>query len=85
MTCRAIVIEYLKANGFDGLVCTDVSCGCGIDDLAPCDCSISQCEPGYAFKSTCASCDSEGCEARDTDDPKEKTCYSLSKKDSPDA
>ncbi|MFA5168947.1 MAG: hypothetical protein WC530_10515 [Candidatus Omnitrophota bacterium] len=35
MTVREILIEWLKARNCDGLATED--CGCGIDDLAPCD------------------------------------------------
>lgn len=45
MTVKEIVIEYLKANGFDGL-CTE-NCGCGIDDLICCDGPCYLCEPAY--------------------------------------
>ena len=35
MNVREIVITHLNAGGFDGLCCED--CGCGINDLFPCD------------------------------------------------
>jgi len=35
MTVRDILIEWLKAHKCDGLCTWD--CGCGIDDLVPCD------------------------------------------------
>ena len=51
MTVREIVVEYLRAHGYDGLWtndCGDDGCGCLIDDLAPCCCeSFFECEPGY--------------------------------------
>jgi hypothetical protein len=36
MNVIGIVIKYLKENDFDGLLCEDADCGCGLDDLAPC-------------------------------------------------
>jgi hypothetical protein len=75
-----IVKSGLRAAGFDGLYCPDVSCGCGIEELAPCDQNFMGCKPAYAFKSTCAKCDAEGCEGRDESDPTEKTCYGVEKK-----
>lgn len=44
VTIKEILIKWLLDNGFDGLANTE-SCGCGIDDLAPCDCSPMDCEP----------------------------------------
>lgn len=64
MNVREIVVEHLKAGGFDGLAAED--CGCSIDDIMPCcsgDRDISECRParkvvckdtGFAH---CASCD----------------------------
>ena len=43
---REIVMEYLLANGYDGLCADD--CGCEIDDLGPCGESFWHCVPGYA-------------------------------------
>lgn len=37
MTVREIVAEWLKNNGYDGLMSTWSGCACLIDDLAPCD------------------------------------------------
>ena len=36
MTVHAIVVEYLKANGYDGLVSFMGGCSCVVDDLMPC-------------------------------------------------
>ena len=43
MNVKQIIIEHLKSIGADGL-CTD-DCGCGIDDLAPCECWCPDCVP----------------------------------------
>ena len=73
MTVREILIDYLKANGYDGL-CTD-DCGCGIEGLGPCcDDYQLRCKPAYKWE--CDGCkdgydcwtgfgDGEGC-YRDT-------------------
>lgn len=47
MKCLEIIEEYLRQNGYDGLM--GEYCGCLIDNLAPCsgDNSIQECEPGY--------------------------------------
>ena len=47
---RGIIIEFLTANGYDGLA--DDECGCGIDDLAPCGgtCIPLDCEPAYRWR-----------------------------------
>ena len=47
---REIVSEYLVSNGYDGLVHADGiwdSCGCGLDDLAPCGDICHYCQPAY--------------------------------------
>lgn len=43
MNCKEIIIEKLKALGADGL-CGD-DCGCGIDNLFPCDSCCLDCVP----------------------------------------
>lgn len=45
MTVEDIIIEWLKANGYDGL-CSDC-CGCGLDGLAPCCDDPMECKPAY--------------------------------------
>ena len=42
-----IVKNYLIENGFDGLYNLVVPCGCKIDDLGACNCSLLDCRPGY--------------------------------------
>lgn len=57
MNVKEIITHYLLDRGYDGL-CTD-ECGCGIDDLMPCDDS-SKCVP--AFRWTCGVCNkNDGC------------------------
>lgn len=47
MDVKAITLEYLKANGYDGLRCLD-ECGCQLEDLFPCGMAgVECCEPGY--------------------------------------
>jgi hypothetical protein len=45
MTAKEIIIDWLKAHGYDGL-CSD-ECGCRLDDLMPGECSCPDCVPGY--------------------------------------
>jgi len=49
MTVKAIVTQWLKNNGYDGLFCPG-ECACLIDDLAPCggECFMD-CSPGYRY------------------------------------
>jgi len=44
-TCKDIITEYLKTNGYDGLF--NDECACGLDDLMPCDGGYGDCVPGY--------------------------------------
>ena len=60
MNVRQIVMAHLKAGGFDGLAVDD--CGCGIDDLMPCDgYGIDRCKPANAVPcdGTCFNCEKE--------------------------
>jgi hypothetical protein len=36
MTVKEIIKQYLKANGYDGLVSDDGDCGCELEDVWPC-------------------------------------------------
>jgi hypothetical protein len=51
MNVKEIVLQWLKANGYDGLFIDD--CGCVLDDLMPCaaayygDGGCDGCVPGY--------------------------------------
>jgi hypothetical protein len=55
MTVNGIVKEYLAKNGYDGL-CND-DCGCGLDDLAPCDNMSEDCMAAYRCE--CENCQTE--------------------------
>jgi len=45
-TIRQILKERLAAMGCDGLCYSDMECGCGLDDLAPCGyIDIDGCKP----------------------------------------
>jgi hypothetical protein len=46
MNVLEIIAEYLKANGYDGLM-NENDCACELDDLIPCGEDFSTCEPGY--------------------------------------
>jgi hypothetical protein len=47
-TVVAIVEEYLKAHGFDGLWSFDGECACKVGDLFPCESEgIERCEAGH--------------------------------------
>lgn len=61
MNVKAILLQYLQANGYDGLSYT--CCGCGVDDLVPCDGVMDDCRPARkvvckdtGFKD-CTTCD----------------------------
>lgn len=59
MNCLDIIMDHLDKNGFDGLVNTDISCGCSKKDMAPCESfSILDCEPAYERIADCKNCDS---------------------------
>jgi len=64
-----IVANYLRDNGFDGLVSRDGKCGCVVDGLCPCEGEdFAECEPGYKVPCTCG----EGCSYHiATEKPKE--------------
>jgi len=44
-----IVRDWLKLNGFDGLVHDDTECGCHLDDLFICGEFFSECRPAHKF------------------------------------
>lgn len=44
---RKIMSDWLCEHGYDGLVCIDFDCGCGIDDLWPCECPADSCCAAY--------------------------------------
>ena len=46
-TVIEILKQHLVDNGFDGLVTDDYECGCGIDDLRPCDADFAKCLAAY--------------------------------------
>lgn len=47
MTCKDIIVAYLKTNGYDGLFSEYGECGCALDDLMPCGEYGRDCQPGY--------------------------------------
>jgi hypothetical protein len=66
MTIKEIVVEYLKASGFDGLAGEE--CGCLIADDCPCgEPPVDVCVPGYRWDS-CEKCPDKGCDFRNHQD-----------------
>ncbi len=53
MDVKEIIVEYLKANNYDGLVQIDAECGCELDDVFVCDYPSGHCEPGYKMECKC--------------------------------
>ena len=48
-----IILKYLEDNGYDGLYCSYIPCGCKKEDLAPCEGPITNCQAGYLMKCDC--------------------------------
>lgn len=46
-TVNEILQEWLKAHGYDGLCSPWESCGCSMDDLAPCGYLNGDCRAAY--------------------------------------
>jgi hypothetical protein len=52
MNCKKIIEDFLKQQGYEGLVNLNCECGCGIDDLMPCgsdNVDIEECETARKF------------------------------------
>jgi hypothetical protein len=47
MELREIVESWLEEHGYDGLVYSDIECGCCLGDLMPCGSPGIGCEAGY--------------------------------------
>jgi len=47
MNVRDIIKQYLRCHGFDGLVNTEVPCGCTLSDMCPCEGDGLECLPAY--------------------------------------
>ena len=47
ITVKDILEQWLKANGYGGLVDQDSECGCLADDLCLCGGPCDTCRPGY--------------------------------------
>ena len=46
MNAKDVLKKALAGMGADGLYNWYIECGCGLDDLAPCDeCNLDECEP----------------------------------------
>ena len=50
ISVKEIIEKHLRENEFDGLCYAQegATCGCGLDDLAPCGDYCWDCEPGFA-------------------------------------
>jgi len=48
ITLADMIRNELERLGADGLCNNDIGCGCGIDDLAPCDGPQLNCQPAHA-------------------------------------
>ena len=46
-TCKEIIYNYLKDNGYDGLCDDSMECGCGLDELMLCEIFDINCTPAY--------------------------------------
>lgn len=49
---RSILADWLRANGYDGLITDGGGCGCGVDDLMPCGEPAPSCRPAYVHRDT---------------------------------
>lgn len=47
MKVRDIIKQYLETHGYDGLVNSESTCACSLDDLVPCAADPLECEPAY--------------------------------------
>jgi hypothetical protein len=47
MTIGEMLRGWLVEHGFDGLCNSEFECGCGLDDLFPCESCFDDCEPAY--------------------------------------
>jgi len=47
MEVREIVNNYLKENGFDGLVNDELECYCNIEEMYECECVSYNCKVEY--------------------------------------
>lgn len=78
-TVKDIVVEYLKANGYDGLA--GRGCGCGIGWIGECE-LFGDCRPAYLSNKNCTKCTAQ-CDAYDPDrHPNE--CYKTEKPEQPE-
>lgn len=64
---HGILVAYLEANGYDGLVNPDLGCGCVLGKLRPCESSCIDCSPAYICSRQCSTCPEKECEMRGED------------------
>lgn len=75
MNCGEIIKKYLIDNGFDGLACTEVDCGCDIDNLFLCEEHPYNCVPAIKVTTKCEDCENGKQRECYCPDGKEKICY----------
>lgn len=46
-TVQEILEDWLRCQGYDGLVSDGAECACQLDDLMPCSAPCDTCQPGY--------------------------------------
>ena len=54
MNVKEIVAQYLNSNGYDGLCCSKIECGCTVNALFPCGNTDSDCVAGHLV--ACGEC-----------------------------
>lgn len=63
MNVKEIIEKYLKENGYDGLY-EDDYCGCGLENLAPCDSPGIHCYAGVKILKNSGQCKSKNCRGK---------------------
>ena len=71
MTVKSIVKNYLSEQGYDGL-CNDDDCGCGLNDLMPCESAANYCKAAHFI--ACKKCN-EDCNIRLEKTTAKMGCY----------
>jgi len=48
-TVKDMVLKWLEDSEYDGLCNETIECGCGKDDLMPCDSVLPDCQAAYRW------------------------------------